>query len=211
MRQCRTLPWTSPALNALVTLVMCVALNTCDTRTNAATRQLQALNTELLAGDSATAVLEHWCASHRLAAEPRIHAERIAGVDQPADGEVRRALGAGPGEPVHYRHVRLRCGAVVLSEADNWYLPARLTPAMNAALEATDEPFGRVVQPLGFRRVHRAAELLWPPESRGRRVSNQPGELPTTVLVHRAVLVLPDGRPFSYVVEHYQREALAGR
>jgi hypothetical protein len=28
------------------------------------------------------------------------------------------------------------------------------------------------------------------------------------VLIHRAVLRLPDGTPFSYVIEAYQREAL---
>ena len=38
------------------------------------------------------------------------------------------APGIGPDEPVAYRHVRLRCGDHVLSEADNWYVPSRLTP-----------------------------------------------------------------------------------
>ncbi|PSD26806.1 hypothetical protein C7E18_12155, partial [Stenotrophomonas maltophilia] len=31
------------------------------------------------------------------------------------------------------------------SEADNWYLPDHLSPAMNQVLDSTDEPFGRVV------------------------------------------------------------------
>jgi hypothetical protein len=139
-------------------------------------------------------VLENWCASHHLAAEPRIHAERVAGAEPAASPAVRRALRVGPEAPVRYRHVRLRCGTVVMSEADHWYVPERLTPAMNATLDATDEPFGRVVQPLGFSRVRLSAD----------RPRSQPG----VVLVHRALLALPDGTPFSYVVESYQRAAL---
>ena len=44
------------------------------------------------------------------------------------------------------------CGSVVLSEADNWYVPSRLTPEMNRLLDTTDAPFGRVVQAVHFRR-----------------------------------------------------------
>ena len=49
-------------------------------------------------------------------------------------------------------HVQLTCGAHVLSDAENWYLPARLTADMNRRLEETEAPFGRVVAPLGFHR-----------------------------------------------------------
>jgi chorismate-pyruvate lyase len=120
-------------------------------------------------------------------------AVRVPGDDRPANAAVRAELRVGPDEPVRYRHVRLRCGKVVLSEADNWYVPARLTAAMNATLQSTDEPFGRVVQALGFQRLRREAEVLWQPSATGG--------LPPTVLRQRAVLVLPDGTPFSYVIE----------
>jgi hypothetical protein len=59
--------------------------------------------------------------------------------------------------------VRLICGGHVLSEADNWYVPARLTPEMNRVLEATDTAVGRVVQTLNFRRRTLSAKLLWSP------------------------------------------------
>ena len=36
--------------------------------------------------------------------------------------------------------MRLKCGDHVLSEADNWYVKARLTPDMNHMLETTDTP-----------------------------------------------------------------------
>src|SRR5262249_23135272 len=57
----------------------------------------------------------------------------------------------------------LRCGELVLSEADNWYVPARLTPEMNRLLETTDTPFGVAVQSLHFQRHTLSAELLWQP------------------------------------------------
>jgi hypothetical protein len=39
--------------------------------------------------------------------------------------------------------VHLKCGERVLSEADNWYVPARLTKEMNQSLENSDIAFGR--------------------------------------------------------------------
>jgi chorismate-pyruvate lyase len=191
------------------------ALTACSsTNVDRATR-LQLLDSELATRESATAVLEQWCGTYHLAADPRIHADRITGNDQPADATVRRELGVGPDEPVRYRHVRLRCGAVVLSEAENWYVPARLTPQMNALLDSSDEPFGRVVRPLAFRRLRRDTEVLWPPQASrqpGAKAPHDPAPRDTarTVLRHRAVLVLPDGTPFCYLIESYRREALAG-
>ncbi len=41
----------------------------------------------------------------------------------------------------------------MLSEADNWYVPVRLTPEMNQALDTSDIAFGRAVQALQFRRA----------------------------------------------------------
>jgi chorismate-pyruvate lyase len=150
------------------------------------------LNARLLANSSATAVLEGWCADRRLAAEPRITA-RKGSADKPAPAEVRAALHAGRDEPIRYRQVQLVCGAVVLSEADNWYRPGQLTEAMNRTLDTTDTPFGRVVGPLDFTRRRLSVR-----EGRGRYV-----------LEHRAVLSSAAGEPFSYVVERYTAAAVA--
>ena len=65
---------------------------------------------------------------------------------------IRRLLQVGAAEPVRYRRVRLACGDQILSDADNWYVPARLTAEMNHTLDETDTPFGAVVKPLDFRR-----------------------------------------------------------
>jgi chorismate-pyruvate lyase len=177
---------------------------------------LQTLNAELLSHDSASLTLERWCDAHGLAAPPRIVAERIIGTDKKPTAQQRVELGVTPLEPVRYRRVRLRCGAVVLSEADNWYVPSRLTDPMNEQLDHTDAAFGKVVQTLNFRRHTLSATLLWSPlpegwENQPRAASVGAGKLhiPERLLEHRAVLVLPDGTPISEVVETYTGNVLA--
>jgi hypothetical protein len=177
---------------------------------------LETLNADLLAHDSATLTIERWCADHRLADPARIVAERVSGADKPASAEVREALDVKPDEPLGYRRVRLKCGDHVLSDADNWYVPARLTPEMNHVLETTDTPFGKAVAALHFRRHTLSADLLWRPLPKGweMRATPAPKEagaltIPDHVLEHRAVLSTPDGEPFSEVVETYTGEVLA--
>src|SRR5262247_3263009 len=92
---------------------------------------MQTLNAEILASRSATASLEHWCRDHQLAAEPKIVAQVVKGADKPPTSEQRQRLEAGAGNEIKYRRVELRCGTRVLSQADNWYVPGRLTPEMN--------------------------------------------------------------------------------
>lgn len=182
----------------------------------AALALVQTLNADLLSHASATLTLDRWCAAHRLAEKPVIVADRVHGQDKPAGAEIRALLKVDADEPVRYRRVRLTCGDRVLSEADNWYLPARLTPAMNETLETTDTSFGRVVKPLDFRRTTLAARLLWQPLPEGWAMGTPlpppgPGPLamPDFLLEHRAVLTLPDGTPFSALVESYTRQVLA--
>lgn len=182
----------------------------------AALALIQTLNADLLSNASATLTLDRWCAIHKLAATPTIVADRVTGQDKEATPEIRALLKVGGQEPVRYRRVRLRCGTQVLSEADNWYVPALLTPAMNAELDTTDTSFGRVVRPLGFRRTTLATSLLWRPLPEGWEMgaalppaSDGALALPDFVLEHRAVLTLPNGTPFSALVESYTRAVLA--
>lgn len=177
---------------------------------------IETLNADLLGHDSATLTLERWCMAHGLASPPTVTAARVPEAETPADDEVRRALGVDAATPIRHRHVRLSCGGHVLSEADNYYLPARLTPEMNHLLDTTDTAFGRVVGALKFQRRTQSAELLWHPLpdgwERGAALPPAvPGGLavPAQVLRHRAVLVLPDGSPFSALVESYTGEVLA--
>jgi hypothetical protein len=177
---------------------------------------LQTLNADLLSHDSATLTLERWCGDHQLASPPKIVASRVPGVDKPPTSEQRRELDVAPNDVVRYRRVRLMCGALVLSEADNWYVPGRLTPEMNKLLDTTDTPFGVVVRALHFQRHTLSSTLLWLPLPAGWEtsaasardaVADEP--MPSKLLEHRAVLTLPDGTPFSEVVETYTDKVLA--
>ncbi|MCF1467806.1 hypothetical protein FS764_12925 [Agrobacterium vitis] len=176
---------------------------------------LQTLNADLLSHDSATLTLDRWCSTHKLADGAKITAERVKDVDKPATGEIRAALKVADGDKVGYRRVRLKCGERILSEADNWYVPARLTDDMNKVLDTTDGAFGRVVQPLHFQRHTMSAELLWKPLPDGWEMggavppaSKDPLSVPEYVLQHKALLSVPDGTPISMVVETYRRDLL---
>jgi hypothetical protein len=166
-------------------------------------RVIETLRARLLAGPSATAVLEAWCAERGLSDDPRLVARRVAGADKPLSALQRQRLGLAADEPVRYRRVRLTCGAHVLSEADNWYVPARLTPEMNAALDTTEMPFGRVVRPLRPTRSNLGLRMIWQPG--GGQMPN-PGDALFSV---EAVLSTGDGVPFCEVAETYTGAVLA--
>jgi chorismate-pyruvate lyase len=176
---------------------------------------LETLNADLLSHDSATETLRRWCSDHHLAVGA-IVAERVRGADKPIDPALLSALGAGPGELIRYRHVRLACGERVLSEADNWYRPGKLTREMNRVLDETDTPFGVAVKSLGFQRRTLSASLLFTPLPAGWDIGapvETAGQMtiPAQVIQHRAVLSTPDGDPFSVVVETYTDKVLPDR
>lgn len=178
---------------------------------------MQTLNAQILASRSSTATLEAWCRDHRLAAAPQIAADAAPGMAAEPSPETLRRLEVGTNEDVRYRHVRLRCGSRVLSEADNWYVPARLTPDMNRQLETTDAPFGRVVASLEPYRRTFSVTALWAPlpvgwergEATTRESQGHVLDIPAALFEHRAVLYTRDNRPFSEVREVYQRGVLA--
>jgi hypothetical protein len=174
--------------------------------------ELETLDADLLSHDSATLTLDRWCATHHLAERAQIVADRVKGADKLPPADVRAQLQVAPDEAIAYRRVRLRCGDRVLSEADNWYLPSRLTPEMNRQLETSDVAFGRVVAPLHFQRHGVASQLLWSPLPDGWESgtaappkANPQATLaiPDHVIMNSALLTRADGRPFSYVVESY--------
>jgi hypothetical protein len=155
--------------------------------------------------------------AHHLASPANIVAVRDKATIKEATADQRKTLGVGATEPIRYRRVKLTCGSHVLSEADNWYVPSRLTADMNHQLETTDIAFGRAVQPLHFQRRTLSAKLLWSPLPDGWEVKAaalpdaavRTLQVPHEVLQHQAVLALPDGTPFSNVVETYTEAVLA--
>ena len=175
---------------------------------------METLNAEILASRSATTTLETWCADHNLGG--RITATLVHGADKPLRDDQRRDLELGPAEPVKYRHVKLACGGHVLSEADNWYVPSRLTAEMNRLLETTDTPFGKAVAALAPTRRTIAVEVLWQPLEPGWERRPHPAdhlgerlEIPLILFAHHAVLFDSRQRPLSEVQEHYTREILS--
>jgi chorismate-pyruvate lyase len=141
--------------------------------------------------DSATLALEDWCRSQGIA-DPTVVAYPVdrGAIEEPYG--LRNQLQVSAGETVRVRHVRLACGEITLSRASNWYVPARLTPAMNDTLDNGTTPFGKVAAPLGFHREtiesHRAGGPQCPAG---------------TQLFQRALLRLPDGQPLALVTECY--------
>jgi hypothetical protein len=73
-----------------------------------------------------------------------------------------------------------------------------------------------IVRELHFRRHTLSARLLWMPLPPGLEMNATAAEhssgtlrVPAEVLEHRAVLTLPDGTPFSEVIETYTGNVLA--
>jgi chorismate-pyruvate lyase len=124
-----------------------------------------------------------------------VRAENSASAKAIVPADVRALLRVDEAAPVRHRHVRLTCGGHLLSEADNWYVPARLTPAMNHTLDTTDTPFGTVARPLNFHR---------------KTVAATPQQGPTVLQV-KAVLLTPQGAPISLVVENYSGVLIGDR
>ncbi|HVJ78849.1 MAG TPA: hypothetical protein VM620_13540 [Hyphomicrobium sp.] len=169
----------------------------------------------LLSHDSATLTLDRWCGDHLLASPAHIVANLVQRTNKKPTVEQRQLLSVSASEQTRYRRVRLSCGDHVLSEADNWYVPSRLTPAMNRILDTTDTSFGRVVRPLDFHRHTLSAKLLYSPLPKNWEMDAPIPErheaaltIPHAVLEHRAMLTLPNGTPFSQVIETYTSEVL---
>jgi chorismate-pyruvate lyase len=177
---------------------------------------LETLNATLLAARSATFTLDQWCTAHKLSSETKIRAQLIPGVEKQPTAEQRHRLEIDEREPVKFRHVELKCGERMLSEADNWYVPSRLTAEMNTVLDTTDTPFGRAVAALKpFRRTF-AVDILWKPLADGWETRPPPADHPQQALTippqlfqHRALVITPELKPISEVTETYTSENLA--
>jgi hypothetical protein len=176
---------------------------------------IETLNASLLASNSATKTLEDWCAAHHMASDATLHAHLKRDVQKPLPAAERQRLQIGPDEPVIYRRVELACGDHILSRADNWYVPSRLTPAIDKALVTSDIPFGTAIKGLHPRRQTFAAFVLWHPLPEGWEMAPAPADhpdaelaIPPVIFEHRVVVISGDGRPISDVDESYSSDIL---
>lgn len=171
---------------------------------------IQELEISLLTHPSATQALEEWCAIHHMADRPVVVAHKVAGSSPETVPErVRSDLAVIATQAIRHRQVQLVCGAHVLSIADNWYVPDRLTAQMNDALDQTDMPFGHVVAPLRFSRERLEFVRLWSPLDEKPPVTADAMIVPPAIILRqRAVLRDAHGLPFSEVVETYTSQTL---
>jgi len=153
---------------------------------------LDDLQTRIEAANSATLALDGWCESRGMAPAGAVVADKIADDLILPSQEIAGQLAVPAGEQVVVRHVRLRCGSHVLSEARLWYVPSRMPAEIFTALRTSGIAFGRAVAPLQFQR-----------RSLGARRYYREGSLPAVLFDQRALLSLPDGRPLAYVQEDY--------
>jgi len=156
--------------------------------------------------NSATAMLAQWmnisCADH---AAEIVAVERSVGYRAASDiGRLAR-LQVQAEDAIQYRRVWLMYKGRIVSDAENWYVPARLSPDMRRQLTQSAIPFGTVIGPLAPTRETLSSERLWPGP-----VQSSTGRLPAHVLRHRALVRNADGCPVSEVQELYTRNILLG-
>ncbi|KCZ82882.1 hypothetical protein HAD_14382 [Hyphomonas adhaerens MHS-3] len=195
--------------------VICVMLaaSACQTLPGSLTAaaRLERVNADLLAATSATLTLEKWCADYGLARPAQIVVEHTPASAKPPSDAQRQRLQVAPDTEVLYRNVKLKCGDRTLSEAENWYVPSRLTPVMNRTLTETHTPYGKVVRPLAPRRqtfeVQRSDWL--DSQLSPNAAAATPVSLPScdaTVFSHGALVISGEGLPLAEVRENYKMD-----
>jgi uncharacterized protein YjiS (DUF1127 family) len=170
------------------------------------------LSDHLLHASTATEALHTWCAARGLAAGPITALKQDPDQRRYPDDDMLDELRPERHERIAYRCVRLVRGLVVLSEADNWYIPDRLPPEVRDLLEATDVPFGAAIARLRpSRRTYfvRFAELSAAGEvGTGGGPAGLSPSMP--ILEHKAVVLDRNRQPLSVVSERYCAALLSG-
>ena len=143
---------------------------------------MRQLHEALLASPSATEVLRHLFGGPVLA--------RRLPCDPMALSPLQHFhLGPTAAEPACHRRVILLAAGRAVSEADLWYVPARLAPGMATQLRDSETPFGEVVRPMAPTRHTLAARICPPSEPHA--------------LEHEAILRRADGAAIALVAERY--------
>lgn len=165
------------------------------------------LSTRLTSGATATETLLAWCEEHGLSHGPITANVRQRFSPSVLPDTVLTALEPAPGTTVHYRQVQLMRGTLRLATAENWFVPQRLTAAMNDRLHMTDLPFGTVVAPLCPSRRTLVAHV----RPRSADPSEDPPQLhasahhpqPEIILEHQAVIFSESGTALALVKEKF--------
>lgn len=157
-------------------------------------QRVEELAAALRVTTSVTWTLEKWCEKQGLVTPPAHIQACVESVPQlPVPEAFQGAFPAG--ERLRHRRVDLTCQGLSLCHADNWYAPSRLSPKMNARLEKTREPFGRVVRQAGIHRRTLDCRVLWTEEA------PPPSSAHTPVISVLAFVCRKDGVALSLVQE----------
>lgn len=161
--------------------------------------RVKELSARLIEGSTATGTLHAWCEEHRLSQGPitvvRLHHAHAP--EPPEDVLVK--LETRPGETVWYRRVQLVRGSLVLSDAENWFIPQRLSPEAADILAATDIPFAVAIAPLKPFRCTLSVSFPVPTQA----------DFSKSVLEHEAVVLGEDGAPLAAAREKYRAELVS--
>jgi len=155
----------------------------------------------LRSSNSATATLEQWMAQAESCPRHTLRARPVECEPQPASSQQRAHLKVSEDAQVQYRRVELVYDDLVLSTAENWYVPSRLTADMRDALADGTRPFGRVIEELAPRREMLSSERLWVIGSATETLADPPEH----ILRFQALVVTRDGVPICEVNELYTR------
>ena len=110
--------------------------------------QLLSLFESLLSrSNSATATLEKWPLTKSDLRNP-VTARMLSIPFNAASADQMRRLGISDASELRYRQVWLIQHNRIMSIAENWYVPALLPAKMRDALDQTDTPFGKIIEPL---------------------------------------------------------------
>lgn len=178
---------------------------------------MQSLNASILASTSATSALEEWCRARGIADKPQIVAERLENDREPLTAYHACHLNVSSTDVVRHRKVRLRCSPLVLSESDNWYVANRLTETMNRLLDRTDQPFGKVIRPLGPYRRTLTVMPLWQTQLEECQEECTPTHtnfdarfaIPDALFRHEALVYTREHLPIALVYETYMGALLS--
>ena len=165
--------------------------------------------------DTATAALIAWCRWHHpheadaititLLGDEAVSADRYDGPLRPNAGETLRR-----------RHVWLRWGDRVLSEAENWYVPERLPSEMQDEICGGGRPYGAVVAALRPKRITKFALCADNADPDIAEVEALLAELgrtngfsqPDAFVLHIHAVMTASGIVLAELREHYRRELL---
>jgi chorismate-pyruvate lyase len=173
---------------------------------------IQELSRRLCNTPTATATLFAWCEEHRLSSGPVTVICRCRCQAPAVARDVLTELKPLPREPVAYRSVQLVRGGLPLVDAENWFIPHRLSPDMRDALEATDIPFGDLIAPLSpMRRTLSVRAREFPveiPVSHLLETQRVEQQHPEAILRIDAVVISGSGLPLAYVRENFRPELI---